>query len=82
MVNGRASIPFPLSPSPSGPIRPHQANSSASQLSGLGQVANLQLGAVLLEHAVAVVLPELLRRVLAAHALQDLGAARVLLEEP
>ena len=54
---------------------------NTSQLGRLGHVADLQLGPVLLEHAVAVVLPERLGRVLAAHALQDLGAARVLLEE-
>ena len=43
--------------------------------------ADLELGAVLLKHALAVVLPELLGGVLAGHALEDLGAAGVVLEE-
>jgi len=44
-------------------------------------LANLQLGSVLLEDVLAVVLPELLGGILAGDALQDAGAARVLVEE-
>jgi hypothetical protein len=51
------------------------------QLGALGHGANLELGAVLLENALIVVFPEGLGRVLAAEALEDLGAARVLLKE-
>lgn len=51
------------------------------QLGRLSQLPDLELGPVLLEHVLAVVLPELLGRVLACHALEDLGAARVLVDE-
>ena len=54
---------------------------SLSQLRLLLHGANLQLGPVLLQHAVVVVLPELLGGVLAGDALEDLGAARVLVCE-
>lgn len=51
------------------------------QLGRLGELADLELGAVLLEDVLAVVLPELLGGVPAGHALQDLSAARVHVEE-
>ena len=51
------------------------------ELGGVLDGADLEAGAVLLEHALAVVLPELLGGVLAGHALEDLGAARVVVEE-
>lgn len=51
------------------------------KLSLLLERPDLELGPVLLEHALAVVLPELLGGVLAGHALEDLGAARVVVEE-
>ena len=51
------------------------------KLGGLLDGADLEAGAVLLEHALAVVLPELLGGVLAGHALEDLGAAGVVVEE-
>lgn len=68
------------SPPPSSSPR-HLHITIASQLRGLGQIADLQLRPVLREDAVAVVLPELLRGVLAAHALQDLGPTWMLVEE-
>lgn len=43
--------------------------------------ANLQLGRVLLQHALVVVFPELLRGVLAGYPLEDLGAAGVFVYE-
>lgn len=51
------------------------------QLRGLLDGTNLVFAAVLLQHALVVVLPESLGRVLAGKALQDLGAAGVLVEE-
>lgn len=56
-------------------------NSRRLQLGRLSQLADLELGPVLLEDVFAVILPELLGRVLACHALEDLGAARVLVDE-
>ena len=51
------------------------------KLSLLLERPDLELRPVLLEHALAVVLPELLGGVLAGHALEDLGAARVVVEK-
>lgn len=51
------------------------------QLRGLLDGTNLVFAAVLLQHALVVVLPESLGRVLAGEALQDLGAAGMLVEE-
>lgn len=44
-------------------------------------LADLQLGSILLHDLSVVVLPELLGRVLADHPLEDLGAAGVLVNE-
>lgn len=52
-----------------------------SQLSTLGDGADLELLAVLLQDVLVVVLPEGLGGVLAGEALEDLGAAGMLLEE-
>lgn len=54
---------------------------TASKLRRLGQRPDLEVGAVLFQHRLAVVLPELLGGVLAGDALQDLGASGVLFEE-
>lgn len=51
------------------------------QLRGLLDGTDLVFAAVLLQHALIVVFPERLGRVLASKALQDLGAAGVLFEE-
>lgn len=51
------------------------------ELSTLSKSANLQLGSVLGQDLVVVVLPEGLGCVLAGHALEDLCAAGVLVEE-
>lgn len=51
------------------------------QLRGLLDGTNLVFAAVLLQHALVVVFPESLGCVLASEALQDLGAAGVLVEE-
>lgn len=62
-------------------IKPPHTNPTVLELGLLLERADLELGAVLLEHALAVVLPELLGGVLAGHALEDLCAARVVVEE-
>lgn len=67
--------------SPSPPLEPNPRKKTPLKLGLLLERADLELGAVLLEHALAVVLPELLGGVLAGHALEDLGAARVVVEE-
>ena len=59
----------------------HTRVSPPSKLGGILDGADLEAGAVLREHALAVVLPELLGGVLAGHALEDLGAAGVVVEE-
>lgn len=51
------------------------------QLRGLLDAANLVFAAVLFQHALVVVLPERLGRVLARETLEDLCAAGVLVEE-
>lgn len=51
------------------------------QLRGLGDGANLELAAILLQNGLAVVLPESLGGVLAGETLQDLGTAGVLIHE-
>lgn len=51
------------------------------ELSTLGKSADLQLGSVFGEDLVVVVLPERFGGVLAGHALEDLCAAGVLVEE-
>ncbi|OAQ82887.1 hypothetical protein VFPFJ_08690 [Purpureocillium lilacinum] len=61
--------------------RASKASKPALQLSRLGHLANLVLGAVSLQHVLAVVLPEGLGGVLAGEPLEDLGAAGVLVEE-
>jgi hypothetical protein len=52
-----------------------------SKLRRLSDSANPQLGAILLQNRLAVVLPERLGSVLASEALEDLGAAGVFVEE-
>ena len=42
---------------------------------------NLHLIGILLQHALVMVFPELLRRILASDALENLGAARMLVYE-
>lgn len=54
---------------------------SLSKLRRLGHRPDLKVGAVLFQHRLAVVLPELLGGVLAGDALEDLGASGVLFEE-
>jgi hypothetical protein len=51
------------------------------QLGLLCQRANLQLATVLVQDVLAMVLPELLRRIFASHALEDLCASGVLVDE-
>ena len=63
------------------PSSSRETGRNPSQLRALADRANLQLVAVLLEDVLVVVLPEGLGGVLAREALQDLCAARVLLEE-
>jgi hypothetical protein len=62
-------------------VSPTHTQENPLKLGLLLERADLELGAVLLEHALAMVLPELLGRVLAGHALEDLGAAGVVVEE-
>lgn len=52
-----------------------------SKLRRLGHRPDLEVGAVLFQHRLAVVLPELLGGVLAGDALEDLGASGVLFEK-
>jgi hypothetical protein len=52
-----------------------------SQLRTLLDIANLQLRTVLLQHALVMILPKLLRGVLASDALENLGSAWVFVYE-
>ena len=51
------------------------------ELRALGNLANLQLAAILLQDLLVMVLPELFRCVLPSHALEDLSTAGMLVEE-
>lgn len=56
-------------------------HTASSQLSFLLDRSNLQLRPVLLQDILSVVFPELFRRVLSGHALENLGAAWVFVDE-
>ena len=71
--------PRPLSLSKLALHNPH--SSTFLQLGLLSYRPNLQLRRVLLQHALVVVFPELLRSVLAGDSLEDLGSAGVLVYE-